>query len=66
VEVENNRIIRVKGDKANARSEGYVCRKVKGIIDQYGPRSCAYMGGGGPVMAGEGIYCVVEKKDKEK
>ncbi|MDD5169838.1 MAG: molybdopterin-dependent oxidoreductase, partial [Syntrophales bacterium] len=87
VEVENNRIIGVKGDKSNARSEGYICRKgvnvayhqhnadrlkyplkrvgdrferiswdqaideiavrLKGIIDQYGPRSFAYMGGGG-------------------
>lgn len=87
VEVENNRIVRVKGDKENARSQGYICRKgmnvayhqhhserlktplkrvgdgfepiswdqaideiaakLKGIIDQYGPRSFAYMGGGG-------------------
>lgn len=27
LEVENNRIVRVRGDKANAKSEGYVCRK---------------------------------------
>lgn len=27
VEVENNRIVKVKGDKTNLRSEGYVCRK---------------------------------------
>ncbi len=27
VEVEDNRIIRVKGDKTNAKSEGYLCRK---------------------------------------
>ena len=27
VEVENNRIIKVKPDKSNARSEGYFCRK---------------------------------------
>ncbi len=87
VEVENNRIVKVRGDKSNVRSEGYVCRKgmnianhqhntdrleyplkrvgdaferisweqaieeigakLKGIVDQYGPRSFAYMGGGG-------------------
>ncbi|KAF0155359.1 MAG: anaerobic dehydrogenase typically selenocysteine-containing [Syntrophaceae bacterium] len=87
VEVENNRIVKVKPDKSNARSEGYFCRKgmniayhqhnadrlkyplkkvgdkferiswdqavdeiatkLKGIIGQYGPRSYAYMGGGG-------------------
>ena len=27
VEIENNRIVKVKGDKANGQSEGYVCRK---------------------------------------
>lgn len=27
VEVENNRIVKVRGDKSNPRSEGYVCRK---------------------------------------
>ncbi|MEE9913750.1 MAG: molybdopterin-dependent oxidoreductase [Deltaproteobacteria bacterium] len=87
IEVENNRIVKVKPDKSNARSEGYFCRKgmnvayhqhnadrlkyplkkvgdkferiswdqamdeiaakLKGIIDQYGPRSFAYAGGGG-------------------
>ena len=87
VEVENNRLVKVKGDKDNLRSRGYVCRKgmnvayhqhhadrlkyplkrvgdrferiswdqaideiagkLKGIVDQYGPRSLAYMGGGG-------------------
>jgi len=87
VEIENNRIVKVKGDKSNVRSEGYVCRKglnianhqhnadrlkyplkrvgstferisweqaideigakLKGIVGQYGPRSFAYMGGGG-------------------
>ncbi|MDP2853426.1 MAG: molybdopterin-dependent oxidoreductase [Smithellaceae bacterium] len=87
VEVENNRIVKVKPDKSNARSEGYFCRKgmniayhqhnadrlkyplkkvgdkferiswdqaideiatkLKSIIGQYGPRSFAYMGGGG-------------------
>ncbi len=87
VEVENNRIVKVKADKLNAKSEGYICRKglnvahhqhnadrlkyplkkvgdkferiswdqaideiaakLKGIIDEHGPRSFAYMGGGG-------------------
>lgn len=87
VEVDNNRIVKVKGDKSNVRSEGYVCRKgmnianhqhnadrlkyplkkignsferiswdqaideiaakLKSIVDTYGPRSFAYMGGGG-------------------
>ena len=85
--MENNRIVKVKGDKSNVRSEGYVCRKgmnianhqhnadrlkyplkrvgntferisweqaideigakLKEIVEQYGPRSFAYMGGGG-------------------
>ncbi len=87
VTVEGNRIVKVTGDKANVRSEGYVCRKglnvafhqhqaerlqhplkrvgdrfervswdqalaeiadrLQGIISQHGPRSFAYMGGGG-------------------
>ena len=87
IEVEANRIVKVKGDKINVKSEGYVCRKglnvayhqhnadrlkyplkkvgdkferiswdqaideiavkLKNIIGQYGPRSFAYMGGGG-------------------
>ena len=87
VEVENNRIVKVKADKSNVKSEGYVCRKgmniayhqhnadrlkyplkrvgnkferiswdqamdeiaskLKSIVGQYGPRSFAYMGGGG-------------------
>jgi anaerobic selenocysteine-containing dehydrogenase len=87
VEVENNRIVKVKPDKSNAKSEGYFCRKgmniayhqhnadrlqyplkkvgdrferiswdqaideiaakLKSIVGQYGPRSFAYMGGGG-------------------
>lgn len=87
IEVENNRIVKVRGDQSNAKSEGYVCRKgmnvarhqhnadrlkyplkkvgdeferiswdqaideiaakLKSIIGQYGPRSFAYMGGGG-------------------
>ncbi len=85
--VENNRIVKVRGDKSNVRSEGYVCRKganiahhehhaqrlthplkkingkferinwdqaideiavkLKSIVDEHGPRSLAYMGGGG-------------------
>lgn len=87
VEVENNRIVKVKGDKSNVKSEGYVCRKglniafhqhnadrlqyplkrvgerferisweeaideiaekLKNIVGTYGPKSFAYMGGGG-------------------
>lgn len=87
IEVEKNRIVKVRGDKSNVRSEGYVCRKgmnianhqhnadrlkhplkrvgdkferiswvqaideigakLKGIVDQYGPKSFSYMGGGG-------------------
>jgi len=87
VEVENNRIVKVRGDKGNVRSEGYVCRKgmniayhqhnadrlkhplkrvgdrferitweqaideigakLGEIVDRHGPRSFAYMGGGG-------------------
>jgi anaerobic selenocysteine-containing dehydrogenase len=87
VDVENNRIVKVRGDKSNVRSEGYVCRKgmnianhqhnsdrlkyplkrvgdsferisweqaideigakLREIIDRHGPRSFAYMGGGG-------------------
>ncbi|MDQ1278285.1 MAG: hypothetical protein QG555_1327 [Thermodesulfobacteriota bacterium] len=87
VEVEDNRIVKVRGDKTNVRSEGYLCRKgmniawhqhnadrlqyplkrtatgfarisweealgeiaakLTGIIGAYGPRSFAYMGGGG-------------------
>jgi anaerobic selenocysteine-containing dehydrogenase len=87
IEVENNRIIKVKPDKSNVKSEGYFCRKgmniayhqhnadrlkyplkkvgnkferiswdqaideiavkLKAIVGQHGPRSFAYMGGGG-------------------
>ena len=87
VEVEDNRIVKVKGDKGNVRSEGYVCRKgmnianhqhnadrlkhplkrvgdrferiswdqaigeiaakLRDIVGRYGPKSFAYMGGGG-------------------
>lgn len=85
--IENNRIVKVRGDKDNPRSKGYICRKgmnianfqhnaqrlkyplkkvdgefveisweqaiseiaarLREIRDQYGPRSLAYMGGGG-------------------
>ena len=98
VEVENNRIVKVKGDKENLRSQGYVCRKgmnvayhqhhadrlkyplkrvgdrferiswdqaideiavkLKGIVDQYGPRSLAYMGGGGQACHFEAAFGV--------
>ncbi len=87
VEVKNNRIVKVRGDKSNPKSEGYVCRKglniayhqhnadrlkyplkrvedafvrisweqaideiaakLQRIIALHGPRSLAYMGGGG-------------------
>ena len=33
VEIENNRIVKVKGDKSNVRSEGYVCRKGMNIAN---------------------------------
>lgn len=87
VRVENNKITKVRGDKDNPLSEGYICRKgmniayhqhnkdrvhyplkkagdsfqriswdqaiseisekLKGILDQYGPRALAALGGGG-------------------
>ena len=87
VEVDNNRIVKVRGDRDNPRSKGYVCRKgmnimyhqhhddrlkyplkrtekgfervswdqaieeiaakLKDILAKNGPRSYAYMGGGG-------------------
>ncbi len=87
VEVQNKRIVKVRGDKDNPRSKGYACRKgmsiafhqhhkdrlkhplkrvgtgferisweqaideiaakLKEIISKNGPRSYAYMGGGG-------------------
>lgn len=87
VEVEDNRIVKVKADKDNPRSKGYVCRKgmniayhqhhedrlkyplkrtengferisweqaieeisakLKAILAEHGPKSLAYMGGGG-------------------
>ena len=85
--VEDNRMVKVRGDKDNPRSKGYVCRKgasvphhqhhrdrlthplkkvggrfekiswdqaigeiadkLKSVVGTYGPRSFAYMGGGG-------------------
>ena len=96
VEIENNRMVKVKGDKSNGRSEGYVCRKgmnvtyhqhhaerlkyplkrvgdrferiswdqaineiadkLKWVIGQYGPRSFAYMGGGGQACHFEAAF----------
>ena len=87
VYVEDNRIVKTRGDKDNPRSKGYVCRKganiafhqhhkdrlthplkrmgdkferisweqaiseialrIKEIISEHGPKSYAYMGGGG-------------------
>jgi len=87
VMVEDNRMVKVRPDKDNPRSEGYVCRKglnviyhqhnkqrlahplkrvgdkferiswnqavgeisdkLKAILEKYGPKSLAYMGGGG-------------------
>ena len=87
VQVENNRIVKVRGDKENPRSKGYLCRKgvnvqwhqhhgdrlthplkrtedgfvkisweqafkeigekLRKTVDEYGPKSYAYMGGGG-------------------
>ena len=87
VRVENNRMVKVRPDKDNPRSEGYACRKglnvafhqhhsqrlnhplkkvngefqrvswdqaigeisekLRAIVDTHGPRSLAYMGGGG-------------------
>ena len=32
VEIEDNRIVKVRGDKKNPRSEGYVCRKGTNVI----------------------------------
>jgi anaerobic selenocysteine-containing dehydrogenase len=87
ITVADNRIVKVRPDRSNVRSEGYVCRKglkvahhqhhadrlthpvkrvggrferiswdqaideiatrLKEIVDRHGPRSFAYMGGGG-------------------
>lgn len=96
--VENGRLTRVRGDRENLRSRGYVCRKgmsviyhqypadrltqplkrvgdgfepvswdqavdeiaekLRGIVDDFGPRAFAYMGGGstgGHMEAGFGL-----------
>lgn len=98
VQVENNRMIKVRPDKDNPRSQGYACRKglkvpfhqhhnqrlnyplkkVKGrferipwdqaigeiaqklrsLVEAYGPRSLAYMGGGGQGCHFEAAYGV--------
>ncbi len=102
VQVENNRIVKVRGDKENPRSKGYVCRKglnimhhqhhedrlkyplkrvgdkferiswdqaaeeiaakLKEIIEKHGPRSYAYMGGGGQGCHFEAAYGVTLMK----
>lgn len=94
--IDNNRIEKVRGDKENPRSKGYVCRKgmnvmyhqhhedrlkyplkkigdkfvriswddaiseisdkLKSIIDTHGPRSLAYMGGGGQACHFEAAF----------
>lgn len=96
VEVENNRIVKVRPNKSNVKSEGYACRKglniayhqhnadrlkyplkrvgerferiswdqaidevsvkLRSIVDQYGPRSYAYVGGGGVGCQFEGAF----------
>ena len=96
--VENNRIVKVKGDKKNPRSRGYVCRKglrvanhqhheqrlthplkrvgggferisweqaieeigarLKKIVETHGPRSFAFMGGGGQGSSVEAAFGV--------
>ncbi|WP_300672847.1 molybdopterin-dependent oxidoreductase [Desulfoluna sp.] len=87
VQTEGHRIVKVRGDKENVRSQGYLCRKganvafhqnhegrlthplkrtetgfeeiswdqafaeigarLRAIVDEHGPKSYAYMGGGG-------------------
>jgi anaerobic selenocysteine-containing dehydrogenase len=96
--VEDNRMVKVRPDKANPRSEGYACRKglnvvfhqhhadrlthplkrvggqfqkiswdqaieeiaerLRSIIDEHGPRSFAYMGGGGQACHFEAAFGV--------
>lgn len=96
--IENNKITKVKPDKDNPRSEGYVCRKglkvahyqhhagrlthpikkgaegfqmvswdqaldeiadkLKAIIDEHGPKSLAFMGGGGQGCHFEAAFAV--------
>ena len=96
VQVENNRIVKVRAGKENLRSQGYICRKgqhvnhyqhhserllhplkrvgndferiswdqaideiaekLETILDAHGPRSYAYMGGGGQGAHLEGLF----------
>ena len=96
--VEDNRIVKVRPDRDNPRSEGYACRKglnaahyhhhadrllyplkrvnntferiswdqaaeeiagrLRGIVDEHGPRSFAYMGGGGQACHFEAAFGV--------
>jgi anaerobic selenocysteine-containing dehydrogenase len=96
VQVEDNRMVKVRAGKENLRSEGYICRKgrhvdyyqhhsqrlfhplkrlgndfqrvswdqaideiaekLQAILDAHGPRSYAYMGGGGQGAHLEGLF----------
>jgi len=96
--VEGSKLVKVRPDKANPRSQGYACRKglnvihhqhhaqrltqplkrvadrfqeiswdqavqeiaekLRSIVDQYGPRSLAYMGGGGQACHFEAAFGV--------
>jgi anaerobic selenocysteine-containing dehydrogenase len=96
--VQDNRMVKVRPDKENPRSQGYACRKglnvafhqhhaqrlthplkrvgdgfekiswdqaigeiaerLRGIVDKYGPRSFAYMGGGGQACHFEAAFGV--------
>jgi len=96
VQVENNRIVKVKGDPQNPRSQGYLCRKgqnvatyqhhaerltkplkktdagfveisweqalkeigekLRSIVNTHGPRSYAFMGGGGQASHFEAAF----------
>jgi len=96
VQIEDNRMVKVRAGKENLRSQGYICRKgrqvghyqhhsqrllhplkrvgtdferiswdraideiaekLRAILDAHGPRSYAYMGGGGQGAHLEGIF----------
>ena len=96
VQVEGNRMVKVRAGKGNLRSQGYICRKgrhvdyyqhhsqrlfhplkrigndfervswdqaideiaekLQAILDAHGPRSYAYMGGGGQGAHIEGLF----------
>ncbi|MEE8398773.1 MAG: molybdopterin-dependent oxidoreductase [Desulfobacterales bacterium] len=98
VTIEDNKIVKARGDKDNLRSEGYVCRKglnigyhqhhadrllyplkkvgdsferlswdqaiaeiaekLKGIVEEHGPRSLALMGGGTLGCPSQGAFSV--------